>query len=67
MQKSFYQANTPEEALIIYLQGEKELYARVKRRTIKEIFYGIYGDNFRNNLRVLEVGAGGGIWTNFFL
>lgn len=67
MEKSFYQAKTPEEAIEIYFQGENELYAKIKNKAIKEILEGIYNVNAWNSLNILEVGAGGGLWTEFFL
>lgn len=67
MQKSFYQAKTVKEAIKIYFKGEKELYAQIKNKTIRETMDEIYKPLFWENLKILEVGAGGGIWTNFFL
>jgi len=67
MEKTFYQAKTPEEAIEIYFQGENELYAKIKNRVIEEMLEGIYNINAWHSLNILEVGAGGGIWTEFFL
>jgi 2-polyprenyl-6-hydroxyphenyl methylase/3-demethylubiquinone-9 3-methyltransferase len=67
MEKSFYHANTPEEAMEIYLQNENELYARIKNNIIKKILGDLYNANSWSYLKVLEIGGGGGIWTNFFL
>lgn len=67
MEKSFYQAETPEEAIEIYLRSAGELYGRVKNKVIKEILHDIYDTDPWNSLQVLEVGAGGGIWTEFFI
>jgi 2-polyprenyl-3-methyl-5-hydroxy-6-metoxy-1,4-benzoquinol methylase len=66
MNKSFYQAETPKEALEIYFQGEKELYAQVKNKTIKQVLNGIYNKGNWQSIQVLEIGAAGGIWTNYF-
>lgn len=67
MEKSFYQAKTSEEAIEIYFQGENELYARIKNWVIKKVLKDIYNLNSWNSLEILEIGAGGGIWTEFFL
>ncbi|MBA4320655.1 MAG: hypothetical protein C0412_19860, partial [Flavobacterium sp.] len=67
MVKSFYQAKTSEEAIELYFQGENELYAEIKNKVIKKILCEIYGKNYWNSLTVLEAGAGGGVWTEFFL
>ena len=65
--KSFYEAETPEEALEIYFQSDSELYGQIKNRVIEESLCAIYGKDLWPNLKVMEVGAAGGIWTEFFL
>ena len=65
--KSFYEAETPEKALEIYFQSDSELYGQIKNRVIKEVLGTIYGQDLWPNLKVMEVGAAGGIWTEFFL
>lgn len=67
MKKAFYQAKNLDEAIKIYFQSENELYAQIKNKVMKEVFYSIYDKKLRNSLKVLEVGAGGGIWTEFFI
>lgn len=67
MVKSFYQAETPEEALEIYFQSDNELYGQMKNRVMKELLCAIYGGGLWDSLKVLEVGAGGGVWTEFFI
>lgn len=67
MSGSFYQAKTPEEAIELYFQAEKELYSQIKNKIIQEMLDVIYGNDLWNSLEVLEVGAGGGIWTDFFI
>jgi len=53
---SFYKVETPEEALEIYFQHDTDLYGRVKNKIIDW-----------NSLKVLEIGAGGRVWTGFFI
>jgi len=67
MKESFYQVTTPERALEIYLKNEEELYAKIKNNIIKEILHNIYSFYSWEDLKILEIGAGGGIWTKFFL
>jgi 2-polyprenyl-3-methyl-5-hydroxy-6-metoxy-1,4-benzoquinol methylase len=63
-EKSFYQAGTAEEALKIYYQSELEVYAQIKNQIIETVTKKNLKPHF---LKVLEVGAGGGIWTDFFI
>ena len=65
MAKTFYEAGTPEEALRIYFQHDADLYGGVKNEIItRKLLSRI--DSWKS-LKVLEIGAGGGIWTNFFI
>jgi 2-polyprenyl-6-hydroxyphenyl methylase / 3-demethylubiquinone-9 3-methyltransferase len=66
-EKSFYQAETTEEALEIYFRLDDELYGRTKNATIMGVLSRLYDDAAWSSLRILEVGPGGGIWTDFFL
>jgi len=63
--KSFYEAKTPQEALEIYFRADSDLYGIIKNENIKKILHSIMSWN--NSLNVLEVGCGGGVWTDFFI
>lgn len=65
MEKTFYEAETPEEAIERYFKVNDTLYDRVKNEVIEGILYSLV--DFRKSIKVLEVGAGGGIWTEFFI
>jgi 2-polyprenyl-6-hydroxyphenyl methylase/3-demethylubiquinone-9 3-methyltransferase len=67
MEKAFYQADSPEEAIEIYLNSDDELYGWMKNRIIQKILFEIRDQGLWNSENVLEVGAGGGQWTNFFV
>ena len=67
MEKSFYQADSPEEAIEIYLRSGDELYGWMKNKIMREILFEIHGKGLWNSENVLEVGAGGGQWTDFFV
>lgn len=65
MGKAFYDAETPEEAIEIYLKGDSDLYGRMKNKVIEGVLCSMIPS--WNTLKVLEVGAGGGAWTEFFI
>ena len=65
MGKTFYEAETPEDATKRYLQANNTLYDNMKNEVIKEVLCSVV--NSWDSLKVLEVGAGGGIWTDFFV
>ena len=65
MGKAFFEAETPEEAIKIYLKGYDNLYGRLKVKNIEKILCGSIKS--WESLKVLEVGAGGGIYTEFFV
>lgn len=65
MGKTFYEAETPEEAIERYLLANDTLYDNMKNEVIKEVFCSAV-DSWES-LKILEVGAGGGIWTEFFI
>ena len=65
MGKAFYDAETPEEAIEIYLKGDSDLYGRMKNKVIEGVLCSMIPS--WNSLKVLEVGAGGGAWTEFFI
>ncbi len=65
MAKAFYAANTPEEALEIYFKGYADLYGVLKNESIKRILCSLI--DLKPPLKIFEVGAGGGIWTDFFI
>lgn len=67
MSKPFYRAKNPEEALRIYIDGENEYYARIKNQTIKGTVEKIFGKSFPKSFKILEIGSGGGFWTDYFL
>ncbi len=67
MEKSFYQAENPQKALKIYFQGENELYARIKNKTIESVLSRIIKKEKFNTFDVLEIGPGGGVWTDYFI
>ena len=64
MGKTFYETETPEEAIKIYLKVTESLYDKTKEKVIKRILSSIPS---LDSLKVLEVGAGGGIYTEFFV
>lgn len=63
--KTFYDYQDPEEALKAYLKANDSLYDRLKnealRKFLRKNLFPIEGNT------VLDVGAGGGIWTKFWL
>jgi 2-polyprenyl-6-hydroxyphenyl methylase/3-demethylubiquinone-9 3-methyltransferase len=65
MEETFYGAETPEDAIEIYFKGYDNFYGRLKVQNIREILRG----NVKSweSLKVLEVGAGGGVYTEFFI
>ncbi len=67
MDKSFYQADTPEEALEIYRRINNNLYTEVKNTVIKNILSSLRLLMPWSSLDLLEIGAGGGYWTEYFL
>lgn len=66
MKQSFYQAKDPESALNIYFEGENELYAKIKNKTIEHILSEKFGKE-QWSLDILEIGPGGGVWTDYFI
>lgn len=65
MGKAFYDAETSKEAIEIYFEGDSDLYGRMKNRVIEGVLCSMI--HSWNSLKVLEVGAGGGAWTEFFI
>jgi len=65
--ESFYNAASPEEAMRIYRESHENLYDRMKEAVIRKAVLSIYGEPGLSSLNVLEVGAAGGIFTEFFL
>jgi len=65
MEKAFYEAETPEEAIKRYFKANDTLYDKMKNEVIKGILYSL-GD-FRKSMKVLEVGAGGVFGQSFLL
>lgn len=65
MKKTFYDAETPGEAIERYLLANDTLYDNMKNEVIKEVLCSVI-DSWKS-LDLLEVGAGGGIWTEFFV
>lgn len=66
MSRSFYEASSPDEALKIYYENDSELYGKIKNMVIERILDRHYGTDW-NNIKILEIGPGGGKWTGFFL
>lgn len=62
--ETFYDYQDPEEALKAFLQAHDTLDDRIREKALKKFL--------RKNLpsvkgkEVLDVGAGGGIWTRFW-
>lgn len=67
MAQPFYGANTWEEAVEVYLQSENEPYAQAKNRVLMEVLGAAWPQDRWNSLEVLEIGAGGGFWTEVFV
>jgi len=65
MGKTFYEAETPEEAMEIYRKGYDNVYSQLKVGNIRKILCSSIKS--WEDLKVLEVGAGGGIYTDFLL
>ena len=68
MQKSFYQAKTPDEALQIYFDGDNELYGEMKNKAIQKVLQETFFTKKASSCgaKVLEIGPGGGVWTSYF-
>ena len=67
MKESFYDKVDPETALEIYFQGENELYAQIKNDIIRKTLTSVFLKTSVRPLKVLEIGAAGGAWTEYFL
>ena len=67
MSKSFYDASTDQEALDIYRRGHEELYALMAIKVIRGVLDSINKTMSLSEMNVLEIGAAGGIWTDYFL
>ena len=69
MQKSFYQAKTPDEALQIYFDGDNELYGQMKNKAIQTVLQETVFTKKASlrGAKVLEIGPGGGVWTSYFI
>lgn len=65
MAHSFYDITDPQMALEAYLESHDNLYDRTKCTILKRLIKRFYPS--LSNLNILEVGAGGGIWTKYFL
>jgi len=65
--KSFYQADSPEEAIEIYVRQGDELYGRMKNRVIEAVLSEHFMQGSWESLKILEIGAGGGRWTDYFV
>jgi len=64
---TFYTAKTEDEFLERYLIGHEHLYGQMKAMTIKRELERLFGNGKWDHIRILEIGAAGGIWTKFFL
>jgi 2-polyprenyl-6-hydroxyphenyl methylase/3-demethylubiquinone-9 3-methyltransferase len=65
MGRDFYEQKSPIEALRAYLRANESLYDRLKNNALKRFILKNLSP-IRDKM-VLEVGAGGGIWTRFWL
>ena len=65
MGKAFFEAETPEEAIEIYFKGYNNLYGKLKIENIRKILCSSIKS--WKSIKILEVGAGGGIYTEFFI
>lgn len=65
--KSFYEAESAEEMLEKYLEGHRHLYAEMKALIIKRELDRFLGPGLWKKIKIAEIGAGGGIWTKYFL
>lgn len=65
MGKTFYEAKTPAEAIEIYYRGHDNVYGILKVHSISEIVLSMAGS--LESKKVLEVGAGGGIYTGWLI
>lgn len=65
--KSFYDEKDPNEAMRIYLAQRAELYERKKVTVIKEVLMNVYGGGGLAGKSVLEIGAVGGNFAEWFL
>jgi 2-polyprenyl-6-hydroxyphenyl methylase/3-demethylubiquinone-9 3-methyltransferase len=61
-QKPFYEETEPKKASKGYLRAQDNLYDKYKVVSVKKLLDGVE----LNNLKILEVGCGGGFWTKFF-
>ncbi|MBI4250709.1 class I SAM-dependent methyltransferase [Candidatus Uhrbacteria bacterium] len=64
---TFYTATTGDEFLERYLVGHDHLYGHMKEFSIKRELDKLLGAGTWNKVKILEVGAAGGIWTKYFL
>ncbi|MGE0821954.1 MAG: class I SAM-dependent methyltransferase [Candidatus Binatia bacterium] len=60
---TFYEVQSAATALQVYLDSQKTLYDRVKNQQIAQLLQTIVTDR----QHVLEVGCGGGTWTQHFV
>lgn len=65
MNKSFYEASSPDEAIEIYYENDSELYGQVKNEVIRRILDQQCSD--WKDMKILEIGPGAGRWTGYFL
>ena len=65
MSKIFYDHQDPERALKAYLETNDTLYNRLKKQSLERF---LRKNHFSvNGKTVADIGAGGGIWTRFWL
>ncbi len=65
--KTTYQAENSQEALNIYSGVYGDLYRKAHSRVIKKMLSKIFKGSDWRSLKILEIGGGGGFWTDFFL
>jgi len=61
--ESFYKTSSPKKAMEIYEINDSDLYGRMKNKVIENLLKDI---NFKNK-NILEIGSGGGKWTEYFI
>ena len=65
--KIFYKdSDDPKEVLLLYKQHHDNNYDRIKEKIIKKAILETQKERWEN-MQVLDIGAGGGIFTRFFL
>jgi len=67
MDKSFYDLESPDEAMCIYLALHDNLYDKIKEKVIGDVLLKTFRADGLRAKKILEIGCGGGIFTKFFI